>query len=440
MSISIAEYLKMFTLYCEGEELEVSPEIISRIPTFLAMVMDLKTLDIHVQHLTLDELRAILRTLENKEVPSIELIEKFDMLGIGVENNYEVAIATEMAIQEGLIPDSHTGLIELTETIWLNISPSHPIQPDIIPYNSMSPVVKRSWEVVTTGLHEIRKYLISPHLIAARSALHEALYTIQISHIELYLVGCDGEKANQILVDLAAVVQAASHKQIEYRRGENFIIIANIIIVRIELHKSIASLLHSFALDIHCLGYDGEKIWMTHRCRFAFEQHYVTVNPKLKSVAVEVVVSAGIDFDFGIRIPGLDRTRINKMKVAKATRQHPILSFATTSATQLEQLLQFSHMVKYNYYALQKFVQHQKKMERILNIRSRTFQELIEDFGNLDMLDVYDEMIEELEKKMDVTDFDKVSFVTQDDKINNMAWYGKISSGFQYQNAITTLC
>jgi hypothetical protein len=216
MSISIAEYLKMFTLYCEGEELEVSPEIISRIPTFLAMVMDLKTLDIHVQHLTLDELRAILRTLENKEVPSIELIEKFDMLGIGVENNYEVAIATEMAIQEGLIPDSHTGLIELTETIWLNISPSHPIQPDIIPYNSMSPVVKRSWEVVTTGLHEIRKYLISPHLIAARSALHEALYTIQISHIELYLVGCDGEKANQILVDLAAVVQAASHKQIEY--------------------------------------------------------------------------------------------------------------------------------------------------------------------------------------------------------------------------------
>jgi hypothetical protein len=79
-------------------------------------------------------------------------------------------------------------------------------------------------------------------------------------------------------------------------------------------------------------------------------------------------------------------------------------------------------------------------MERILNIRSRTFQELIEDFGNLDMLDVYDEMIEELEKKMDVTDFDKVSFVTQDDKINNMAWYGKISSGFQYQNAITTLC
>jgi hypothetical protein len=288
---------KMYTFTCGEEKREVLAKTITQIPMLQQLVTDIPNEESYiVEELSPEAFDTLIALMEKKKVPHPSMIIACDFAGIGVRDNYQLA----MSCQTYRSFDSYHGLEKLTEELWNSSNFYHPEMEDVLSYGDG---MKSNWQTVQSNVLQFQQFLVSPHLLIAGQAVFNCLTESKVSTVNCYFHSCTTIEAGSILTKLTSTL------------GKNVKIIREVNRIHYELndytlyvyhniYSSHSALLLDQSVDSNSIGYDGSTIWISHRALYALHHRYNTINLEFLSSNYGAELLNAAETGMDIRIPG----------------------------------------------------------------------------------------------------------------------------------------
>ncbi|KAJ3108241.1 hypothetical protein HDU97_001775 [Phlyctochytrium planicorne] len=136
------------------------------------------------------------------------------------------------------------------------------------------------------------------------------------SDIDLFIYGLNEDEARQKMIEIFdAIVAANPHEVLAFRTPNAISIVSQYpfrhIQIVLRLYKSPAEVLAGFDVDVCTVGFDGKDVWSTRRGHFALITQCNVIDITRRSPSYEVRLAKYADRGFEIRVPGLDRSRLD---------------------------------------------------------------------------------------------------------------------------------
>jgi hypothetical protein len=316
-----------FTVKCGKDTRTISANTLSAIPAFLKLVKLPPNNTITLTTLSIEELDVILALIEKNVIPDPDYILAFDCAGLGIVDNYFLALAVETNMRQNFATrpadyqEPFYGLEQVTASRWSSIKFNHLLNPNILEYKKAH---ARSWKAARDCITDLDKYIVSPHLLIAGLSVYSYFVTCSDDDdIELYLHGCTPAKGERIIEQLITSLRRNT-RVFHVERFTDSILIGKRLRVHLHLYQTPSDILHSFDVDAMGFGYDGSNIWMTHRCWYALHHRYNTVNTSLALPQYEKRLLQYAQRGMAIRVPNFDPKQVDYARLTSlaASRLH----------------------------------------------------------------------------------------------------------------------
>jgi hypothetical protein len=301
----------MYTLTCQGIEFKVTLATLQQLPRLYEAAVVTSQTELIVENIPAKQFGYIIETLEKMTMAKVSSLNYFEMLGVGIVDNYQVAIAHEANFRQHCKKSyftSHYGLVELTEELWATIAYEVTAGPEVLTYGQKR--IKNTWEDIQADLTTLRSYDLPTKSVITGISIYDVLFGV--SRFEQTMVSFYDSTAEEIekhIVDLCAGGSTTTAA-----RSQSSLTISNstrCLVTSLFQYRSIAEVLYSAKVDCYGLGSDGVKIWMTERCWYALHNRCNTYNPIFSDDYENALTTACIR-GMAIQLPTLNKTRIDR--------------------------------------------------------------------------------------------------------------------------------
>lgn len=149
------------------------------------------------------------------------------------------------------------------------------------------------------------------NVLVAGGSIFSVLFGKEIKDMDLFIWNKTPEEAKSIIEEFTSqlkdhygtIIRTGNALTIKLGKKKKYQFV-------LRLYRSPSEVLHGFDLDSCCMGFDGQKIWMTQRCLYSLTKGYNTVNFNRLSPSYEFrLVKYGIR-GMPIFVPNLDKAKI----------------------------------------------------------------------------------------------------------------------------------
>lgn len=295
-----------------------------------------------------EEFRVLYRLLVEDVLPSTEQFYLFEYFGVPPIHSYALATLFENDMRANMYNGDEKylypwyGLKKLDEELWSTLSCSSPCTENMLFCEGV--MSKASWQEIQLRLSKLQPFLSTGNVFIAGGALYSILFGLPIQDIDLFLYDCTSEEAEAKMLALLAHLKkkkllhkygydgkvyndptpSQNQENIAVTRTANAITICTQPEVQIilRLYKTPSEVLHGFDVDCCSIGYDGQDLHITHRCWFALENGYNTVNFDRLSPSYEYRLAKYAARGLKLKVPNLDLTRVNDELLQEDFKAH----------------------------------------------------------------------------------------------------------------------
>lgn len=202
--------------------------------------------------------------------------------------------------------DPYYGLNPLTEELWagLEITPRDYTMPF-----SGNDLVKREWSVAISRLESLVSTMARidmNHTFIAGGAVFSCLFDCHKSDIDLFLHGLTHEEAVEYTRQFCAGLSLT--------RTPNSLTMetaGEILQIVLRLYKTPSEVIHGFDVDCCCMGFDGERVWLTERCLRSLRRGYNVVSFDRLSPSYEHRLVKYGTRGMAVKIPEFDLSKVD---------------------------------------------------------------------------------------------------------------------------------